>query len=561
MTRSLLCIALIEAFLATPFQAEVVLNETSSLEGSAALEDQKRALNCLLESAKLDYISASETFKDWMDKDCISVENIDFFFTSVKEELDKRRYKNAEHQKIQIVEIVRPIDLCIAEDLHVLIDRVIIILQDLKINYHNIQHTLEVALGVTETSVQCYKEGLIKDPKMIMLPIVAALFHDIGYSNAPDIISYMQKLPLSEFSSLFYKVKDPIFLEEFKAVLENISDPKLLSGAEFHFYHVHLSQILLPWILGGLPSSLVHQEYILSPDSLEKINAMIALTDIKPDPKEYRKNRRQYLLEQDCLFLGEIVATCDLFTQLVTSDRLGKSLALYHELFLAKDDKHWESGLVFMESVTGFYEFFAKRIFDEEVIFTLDRYFSSHSFSRNPYRTNMELVFFLHKIFGFIYQKILTVDLITDQDIRILKGLEQNGLQKEIVDLFLAAQILQNDCILPKELKDELYVFLKKADSFLEVALADEIRITLMRHEALSQDSEKMKELFVFKKPGLLIKRSFDLLTALQMIKSHPDRENIFQTALEAIESIPEGTVHLAELKKYFSQVQGSFLR
>ena len=505
----------------------------------------------MLEAVKSDYIDSSKLFKNWISRESISEEDIDSFFTLVKENLDIYRYKNNAYQKVEIIRLVHSIDPCIAEDLNILIDRVIFLLQGLKIHYHNIQHTLEVTLGTTQAVVQHSKEGLIKDSKFILLPIVAALFHDVGYSNEEEIILFIQKPPSDACTLLFHMAKDPGFLEDFKLKAQNISDSKLLTGAEFHLHHVCLSQIILPKILGELPDTFINKEFLLSKESLEKINAIISLTDIKPDPKKYRDGRRNYLQEQGLLFLGESVATCDLLTQLSTSDRLSKGLALYHEFYFGCDDKHWLSGLSLMGTTTGFYESFAKKLINTEVLSALDRYFSSKQIS-NYYRTNINLIFFLHKLFEPVYQKLLLSEPLTDQDMTILHGLKKNGLQKEVVDLFLAAKSLQNKNLLPMDLEKGLYDLLKEKDSFLEVALGDEVRIILMKQAALMQDSEKMIQLFMLRKPELLIKRSFDVLEALQMMQD----QRVVEVAMRTLLTLPEDTHGLANVKESLFRMQ-----
>ena len=83
-----------------------------------------------------------------------------------------------------ILDIIKPYDDKMAEDMGLIIDIVVSLLEDLQIQYHDIQQTLEVALGTAQACVQGYKEGKFSDYASSCLPIVAALFHDIGYSNA-----------------------------------------------------------------------------------------------------------------------------------------------------------------------------------------------------------------------------------------------------------------------------------------------------------------------------------------------------------------------------------------
>lgn len=257
-------------------------------------QDQKEDLGCLVEAVKLDYLTSSEIFKDWISRGCASDENINYFFTLIKESLDVNRYNNNTYQKAEIIRLVHSIDSSIAKDLNVLIDKVVFLLQSLKIHYHNIQHTLEVTLGTTQALLQCYRDGLIKDLRSILIPIVAALFHDIGYANAEELISCIQRLPSDEYTLLFHEAKDSIFLEDFRLQVQKTFNFQLLTGAEFHLHHVYLSQVLLPQILSVLPDSFVNKQFLLSKDSLEKINAIISLTDLKPDPKKYRDDRRNY---------------------------------------------------------------------------------------------------------------------------------------------------------------------------------------------------------------------------------------------------------------------------
>lgn len=245
------------------------------------------------------------------------------------------------------------------------------------------------------------------------------------------------------------------------------------------------------------------------------------------------------------------MATCDLLTQLSTSDRLSKTLPLYHEFYFGRDDRYWQSGLMLMMTTTGFYELFAKRLIHNEVLDVLDRYFSSEGLP-NRYRTNMNLIFFLHKLFESFYQKLLSSQPVTDQDMTILYGLEKNGLQKEVVDLFLAVKILQNNNSLPENLENRLYDVLKEKDSFLEVALGDEVRITLMKQAALMQDSEKMIKLFVLRKPELLIKRSSDLLEALQIMND----QRLVEVAQGTLITLPESTSGLVNLRESLLQIQ-----
>ncbi len=162
------------------------------------------ALDFLVKAAKLHYPSTAIALTNLIESNSLSPEKINYFFTSIKETLNLHRYQDIDHQTIQITNLTRLIDLDnpeyppISEDAHLLINLVVQLLENLQIDYHNIQHTLEVVLGTTQAMLQYSKEDQIKDPKKILLPIVAALFHDIGYSNAKEIISFIQNLSSSD---------------------------------------------------------------------------------------------------------------------------------------------------------------------------------------------------------------------------------------------------------------------------------------------------------------------------------------------------------------------------
>ncbi len=332
-----------------------------------------------------------------------------------------------------------------------------------------------------------------------------------------------------------------------------------LTGAELHLYHVYLSQVLLALILNTLPDTFSHKEFLLSTDSLEKINAMISLTDIKADPKKYREKSRAYLDSQDPLIAGESLATSDLLTQLSTSDRLGKNLALYHEFFLGGDGKPWHSGLALIKTATSFYEYFAKKLFNIEVFSYLDKHFQSTPSLGNPYRAGLELNFFLSKPFEPIYEKLTSSKIISDQDILVLNGLHINGLKKEVVDLFLATQILRNNLLLPEDLKESLDNLLKNKKSILEISIGDEVRITLMIDAALRGNSEDIIELLSsLYKPELLVSRSFDFLTAIQKMKDHPKKEHLLEVANQLVKKIPLDSTGLTELENALTLITTS---
>jgi len=418
-----------------------------------------------------DYQIDYESLAEKVQTELLSAEDLESFFSLLLTAIEPYRYQSIAHHKNMILDIIRPFDDKMAEDIGLIIDVVVSLLESLQIQYHDIQHTLEVTLGTAQACMQGYKEGKFSDYTSSCLPIVAALFHDIGYSNAEQAKQWMQSLPKQNYASLFLSIHGQIFLQAFEETLQAIAYTPSI-GAEMHLYHVHFSQVLLPHILQTLPSSSYYKEFFLNKDSLESICSMIALTDIKRISQEYRDQQRVLLSKKNLLFGGDCLATCDLYTQLSTIDKLHKGLGLYHEFFIGKEVLYWKSGLALIASNTQFYEQFAKQRFDREVLLTLHRYFADKP---NPHEIGLAYSFFLHKLFANIYAKLQSEDPITDQDLSILQCLQKHGLQPEIVDIFLAAKYRKN-CETPSEgLLHSLRSITEKKGSFLEINLAEEI--------------------------------------------------------------------------------------
>jgi hypothetical protein len=418
-----------------------------------------------------DYKSCASQLDAWDG----SEESIHTFFTALHTEIEPYRYVSTAHQKALILEAIAPLGPEIQSDVSLLIDTVITFLKDLKIQYHDIQHTLEVVLGTTRAAVQGYEDGILPNPQSAFLPIVAALFHDIGYSNAAETKQWMLSLPRDVYASLFCKIQGESFLQEFEKTKELAAHNPNAIGAELHLYHVHFSQVLLPYILEQLPDTFIHKSKLLDPNSLEIICAIISLTDVKSISIAYRKERRDFLKEKGLSFAGECLATSDLFTQLATVDRLHKALGLYQEFVIGKDTLPWKSGMALLATMPSFYENFAKNCFNADVLSALDRYFAKRK-EANPYRVGISYNFFLHEIFAKIYPKLGSFSTITDHDVYLLQGLEMHGLQKEAVSLFLATKYLQENAPLPTRISYNLETILEIKGSFLEITLGEEAR-------------------------------------------------------------------------------------
>lgn len=447
--------------------------QTLIFSSLTALSKQQEAWIDSLLNFKVDYSSLVEEVK----KELTSEEEITDFFTLLYKAVDPYRYKTIEDQKNKIVKIIEPLDSNMAEDISLLIDTVVTLLQDLRIHYHDIQHTLEVVLGTTQAVIEGYKEGKFIDYKMASLPIVAALFHDIGYSNAAQTKYFMLQLPKEKYSSLFFAINGEKFVEAFEQTMQEIAFTPSV-GAEMHLYHVHFSQVLLPYILNMLPEPFHYKEFFLSKESLESICSMISLTDIKTISIPYREAQRAILAQKNLLFAGECLATCDLYMQLSTIDRLSKGLGLYHEFVIGKDKLFWKRGASLIASATEFYENFAKERLHPEVLSSLDRHFKEDP---NPHQIGLAYTFFLHKLFGTIYPKLHSTDLITEQDLFFLKELKKHGLQAEVVDLFIAATHTKAAKEPPIDLLNSLRSIAENKGSFLEITIGEEIRLLLKK--------------------------------------------------------------------------------
>ena len=525
-----------------------VFNNNAPLPSTSAI------LISLIKSPNFKYLDASAKLQLWMTQEIDSPEELSSLFLHVKSELDLYRYKDVASIKKKIIDLLKGSDFSITKDVEILIDKVESLLKDLKIHYHNIQHTLEVTLGTTIAMVQSFKNEEIQDEKTILLAITAALFHDIGYSNSPEMLTYLKNLNRREYELLFMKAKDEVFIQNFEELVSKIKKNANITGAELQPYHVYLGQITMKFVLEKLESSLPLGRFLLTQESLENINAMISLTDIKPDLKKYRENRLRYLETKNISIAGKALKTSDLLTQLATADRLAKGLALYHEFFLAKEDSFWVSGLSLMATATGFYENFAKKEFEPHILSLFNEHFFSLKDGINSYQKTLELVFFLYKTFEPIYKKLNDGSPITNEDILLLEGLEKNGLQGEVITLFKAAKMLRENQTLDPPIVKQLEDVLREKDSVLEISIGDEIRITLLLNAAFKGDFDQIIH-FVkkenLKKSEIFLVRSFDFFTAIESL--HGLRRNLSVDILKRVNEIKPNTPGLQEFNQRLS--------
>jgi hypothetical protein len=534
------------------------LTESKNLALVASNEistDPEAACTHLLNAAKLHYETAASTLMNWINEGKISEEQTDLFFKSIKSALDEHRYVNVDSQKAKILHLVEIIEtkcpnrLSLKKDLTTLIDCVGNLLKDLKIQYHNIQHTLEVTLGTIQAVSRRVENGLVRDPKTALLPVIAALFHDIGYSNSRVVVDLVKGLSKEQYEPLFLAAKGQGFIKDFEREVEKMQRGEM-TGAEMHKYHVQLSQVLFPLIISSIPDNeLPHKEFLLRSNSIEKICAMIALTDVKPDVTKYREDRREFLDKHGLLTAANCLVTSDLLTQLSTSDRLSKGLALYHEFYLGQDARFWSSGLSLMSTACGFYEHFAKSRFNPQSLALLDGYFSSTNDlnTTNPYRQGNELIFFFHKLLEPLYEKLTSGKTIEERDLHILNGLRLNGLQKEVVDLFILTQALRNGESVPFEVRESLDRLLQDKGSLLEISIGDEVRISMMLG---AQSCSEMISYLDLYRPELLVARSADFLEAYRRMNSKEESDRLLAEIKVVVKKIPEGTNGLIDFER-----------
>ncbi len=462
-----------------------------------------------LQELEKDYTKAVYNLQEKAQKKEISLQEIENAFLKVQKELNSYCYQGHTNTKNAICHLLRGIDPEIATDVSILIDKLSYLLGDLEIYYHDIQHSLEVTLATTQIMTQAFKNKEVKDPKSILLTVTAALFHDVGYSNNKEILSFITSLEKRKYESLFTEAKSKKFSEDFSTLVNIIEQGTLVTGAEFHLYHVFLGQITLAYILDSLKNDLIHGKFLLEKPSLDSINAMICLTDIRGDTSTYREKAKLHLEKTGLFFHGEALRTSDLLTQMATRDRLAKTLPLYHEFVLGNDAYFWSSGLALLATTTEFYENFAKKQFSDKALSLLNEHFSS----TNPYQKTLPLVFFLHKAFELPYKKLLEGDPITEIDIAFLEGLEKNGLPIEVVQLFQATKSVREGKPIPSQILTPLQNVLAVKDSVLEISLGDHIRVTLLQDALIHQKVDLTRELLqknTFRKIEVLSSRTKD---------------------------------------------------
>ncbi|MBM3197696.1 MAG: hypothetical protein FJZ58_00375 [Chlamydiae bacterium] len=431
-------------------------------------------------------------------------------FHDVKDVLDLYRYRGVHEVKKEIEVLMTLIgrrDL--REDIHCIIDRIESLFSSLQIFYHDTQHTLEVMLGVARVSVIAYQKGKINNVMWVFLGIVAALCHDIGYCNQKEIINLVGRLSKESYDLFFTKAKGRDFVSSFELLQRKIQEGSILTGGELHLYHVYLGQITMRWILQDLP--LQNKDWLLTERSLETMGAMISLTDISASSLSYRQDRKAFLLEQGMGLLGDILSTSDLLTQLATSDRLSKGLALYHEFVKGEDDARFVSGFHLLATVTDFYEGFAKSCLSQEVLNLFQEFFTQRG-GGNSYQETLSKVLALHALFESIYTKYIHREKLSAKDLLILKGLEENGLPSLIGDFFYALTALQEGKSSQDEI-DRLLSVLQHKGSVEEVSMGDEIRLLLAKyaHVIPRKDAVSKNWISELYKPRIITVRGWEL--------------------------------------------------
>ncbi len=472
-----------------------------------------------------DYQQAAYLLQQKIEEKNISPEDIRRIFFEIQKEQSLYHYKSISNLKKTIHEILLAIDPIIASDISIIMNKLQHLLSELKIYYHDLQHSLEVALATAQILTTNFENKLNSDPKSILLAVTAALFHDIGYSNQKEILDFLKSLNPTHYTPLFLQSKNEKFIEKFNQVLKRVRENEPLTGAEFHLYHVYLGQISIEHILSSLKKDLYYGHFLLHPDSLEKIKAMISLTDIKPDLNNYREGRQLFLKNEGLFLHGEALRTSDLVSQLSTCSRQGKVLSLYHELFLGEDSPFWIGGLSFLATGVDFYENFAKKQFSSHALSLLNQFLKSHTLTQKLLFLNL----FQSKLFQIPYKKLLSGEPITEVDLAILEGLHDNELEIEVLHLFQAVKYVREKTPIPSEIYSSLKAVLEKKNSVLEVAIGDDVRITLIQDALIKKNINLALDLFQkeeFRKIDSLFAREKDHQTIEATIQTLKEKSN-----------------------------------
>lgn len=469
------------------------------------LEEARLAVSIRIEQ---DYSKACNDF--WS----LDISQMDLLFKELKEELDSTRYKGDSKTAEEITSLLNPVDPKIANDVAVIIKEVQFLFQNLRIYYHDTQHTLEVALGTARAVTQAFKESSNKNSMGVLLAVTSALFHDIGYTNDPSVLTYLRNLPQEQYRPFFEKARGAEFCQGFESLLSSIKTENCLTGGEFHSYHVYLGQLIMALVLEKLKRNLSYGDFLLEPSSLEAMRAMISLTDVSKGAEEYQKERVSYLEERDLIREGRALATSDLLTQFSTSDRLEKGLFLYDEFIKGGESTFSSSGLDFLASSSWFYENVAKKRFDEETLSFLDKHFVEKN-TRNTYSRNGKIILFFYEVFKSIYAQFIEGEILRVKQMTALEGLKRNGLQSLVVSFFKETNRARNKESIDFDSFCAMTQVLMGSSS-LEVALADEIRITLMLDAANSGDFRKVLAFARWiKNPNIWISRIEDIANCL----------------------------------------------
>jgi hypothetical protein len=182
-----------------------------------------------------------------------------------------------------------------------------------KTKYHNLEHTLSVALASARLIHGCAQAGDAFAPRDVLLAIVAALFHDVG--------------------------------------LIQTEDDRQGTGAKYTVGHEERSVVFTRQYLKERQWSEAH---------IEACASMIRCTILAVSPRDidypYPAARR----------LGHIIGSADLLAQIADRRYLEKLLLLYMEFEEARLPG-FDSQLDLLQKTVGFYRFVAQKRFAEDL--------------------------------------------------------------------------------------------------------------------------------------------------------------------------------------------------
>lgn len=180
-------------------------------------------------------------------------------------------------------------------------------------NYHDLEHTLSVALATARLIHGGHLEGLEFSSKNIVLALIAALFHDTGLIQTREDVEG--------------------------------------SGAKYTVGHEERSIVFMKQYLSD-------KEF--SADDLDNCSHFIRCTILSLPPEEIP------FASEETEILGKIVGSADLLAQMADRIYLEKLLLLYKEFEEARLPEY-DSEVELLQSTEGFHRYISKKRLSEEL--------------------------------------------------------------------------------------------------------------------------------------------------------------------------------------------------